>query len=57
MRTGAERHDPCVAGGGERVVQAERKREVAEVVGRELQFAPLRSERFRQLWSRHDVRT
>jgi len=33
---GAERDDPRVAAGSQRIVQTEREREVAEVVGREL---------------------
>ena len=41
---GAERHDPGVAGGRERVVQPERKREVAEVIRGELHLDAARGE-------------
>ena len=38
MAAGAERHDPRVADSGQRVVESEREREVAKVVGRELEL-------------------
>jgi hypothetical protein len=42
VAAGAERRDSGVAGRGQRVVEAEREHEVAEMVGRELELPAVR---------------
>src|SRR5258705_455951 len=48
MTARAKRHDPCVTCRGERVVEPEREREMAEVVGRKLELPAIWGQRERR---------